>query len=187
MLPDVLPYEQSTTDMLIRTVHPLIVSRTTADVVAVLSHCNHETNTILKSVLPRSSAYLIPTNRYEMSVKFHSQTLCTCSSTHDGGFYSLIIMFCMDVKLGLWHWERNRLRMLRRIFGPKRDGVTGQWGKLHNEELNDLYKSPSIVQVIKSRRMRWARHVARMEEGRGVHKVLVGETWAKETTGDTKT
>ena len=60
-------------------------------------------------------------------------------------------------------------------FGPKRDGVTGEWRKLHNEELNDLYSSPNILRVIKSRRMRWAGHVARMEEGRGVHKVLVGK------------
>ena len=66
--------------------------------------------------------------------------------------------------------------MLRRIFGPKMDGVTGEWRKLHNEELNDLYSSPNIVRVIKWRRMRWARNVARMEEGRGVHKVLMGET-----------
>ena len=73
--------------------------------------------------------------------------------------------------------EEHRLRVfenrvLRRIFGPKRGGVTGEWKKLYNEELNDLYCSPNIVRVIKSRRMRWARHVARMEEGRGVHKVL---------------
>ena len=64
-------------------------------------------------------------------------------------------------------------RVLRRIFGPERDGVTGEWRKLHNEELNDLYSSPNIVRVIKSRRMRWAGHVAHMEEGRGVHKVSV--------------
>ena len=62
---------------------------------------------------------------------------------------------------------------MRRIFGPKRDGVRGEWRKLHNEELNDLYSSPNIVRLIKSRRMRWAGHVARMEEGRGVFKVLV--------------
>ena len=77
--------------------------------------------------------------------------------------------------------EEHRLRVfenrvLRTIFGPKRDGVTGEWRKLRNEELNDLYCSSNIVRVIKSRRMRWAGHVARMEEGRGVHKVLVGET-----------
>ena len=58
---------------------------------------------------------------------------------------------------------------------------------LHNEELNDLYHSPTIVRVMKSRRMRWTGHVARMEEGRGVHKVLVGETLGKESIGGTKT
>ena len=73
--------------------------------------------------------------------------------------------------------------MLRRIFGPKRDGVTGEWRKLHNEELNDLYFSPNIVWVIKSRRKRWAGHVARTEEGRGVHKVLVGKTEGKRPLG----
>ena len=64
-------------------------------------------------------------------------------------------------------------RVLRRVFGPKRDEVTGEWRKLHNEELRDLYSLPKIVQVAKSRRMRWAGHVARMGEGRGVHGVLV--------------
>ena len=59
-------------------------------------------------------------------------------------------------------------RVLRRIFGPKRDEVTGEWRKLYNEKLNDLYSLPNIVRVVKSRRMRWAGHVARMGEGRGV-------------------
>jgi len=63
--------------------------------------------------------------------------------------------------------------VLRRIFGPRRDEVTGEWRRLHNEELNDLYSSPSIVRVIKSRRMRWAGHVARMGVERGVYRVLV--------------
>jgi hypothetical protein len=63
--------------------------------------------------------------------------------------------------------------MLRRIFGPNRDEATGEWRKLHNEELNDLYSLPTIVRVIKSRRMRWTGHVARMGDGRGVYRVLV--------------
>ena len=63
-----------------------------------------------------------------------------------------------------------------RIFGPKRDGVTEEWRKLHNEDLNDLYSSPNIVQVIKSRRMRWAGHVARIGERKGVYRVFGGET-----------
>ena len=66
-------------------------------------------------------------------------------------------------------------RVLRRIFGLKKDKVTGEWRKLHNEELNNLYSSPNIVRVIKSRRMKWAGHVARMGEGRGVCRVLVGK------------
>jgi hypothetical protein len=65
-------------------------------------------------------------------------------------------------------------RLLRRIFGPKRDEVTEEWRRLHNEELNDLYASPNIIWVIKSRRMRWTRHVARMGEGRGAYRILVG-------------
>jgi hypothetical protein len=63
-------------------------------------------------------------------------------------------------------------RVLRRIFGPKRDEVTGEWRRLHNEELDDLYSSPNIILVIKSRRMRWVGHVARMGEGRGAVRIL---------------
>jgi len=66
-------------------------------------------------------------------------------------------------------------RVLTRIFGPKDDEVTEEWRKLHNDELNDLYLSPNIVRVIKSRRMRWAGYVVRMGEGRGVYRVLVGK------------
>jgi len=63
--------------------------------------------------------------------------------------------------------------VLRRIFGPRMDEVTGKWRKLHNEELDDLYYSPNTVRVIKSRRMIWAGHVARIGERRGVYRVLV--------------
>ena len=66
-------------------------------------------------------------------------------------------------------------KVLRRIFGPRRDEVTGDWRRLHNEKLNDLYCSPNIVRVIKSRRMRWAGHVAHMGEETGVYRVLMGK------------
>ena len=70
--------------------------------------------------------------------------------------------------------------VLRRIFGPRRDEVTGELRRLHNEELNDLYSSPNIVRVIKSRRMRWAGHVARMGEERG----CIGSWWGNRKEGD---
>ena len=73
-----------------------------------------------------------------------------------------------------------------RIFGPKRDEVTVEWRKLHNEELKGLYSSPNIVRVIKSRKMRWAGHVARMGEGRGVYRVLVGKPEGKRPLGETQ-
>jgi hypothetical protein len=78
-------------------------------------------------------------------------------------------------------------RVLRRIFGPKRDEVTGEWRKLHNEELHDLYSLPSIIRIIKSRRMRRAGHVARMGEKKNAYRLLVGKTRGKETTRKTKT
>ena len=73
--------------------------------------------------------------------------------------------------------------MLSRIFGPKRDELKREWRKLHNEELNDLYCSPNIVLVIKSRRIRWAGHVAHMGEERGVYRVLVGKPEGKRPLG----
>ena len=85
--------------------------------------------------------------------------------------------------------EERKLRVfenmvLRRIFGPRRDEVTGELRRLHNEELNDLYSSPHIVRVIKSRRMRWAGHVARMGEERGAYRVLVGKPEGKSHWGN---
>jgi hypothetical protein len=83
--------------------------------------------------------------------------------------------------------EEHRLkvyqnRVLRKIFGPKRE-EDGSWRKLHNDDLHSLYSSPNIVRVIKSRRMRWAAHVARMGEGRGVYRVLVGRPEDKRPMG----
>jgi hypothetical protein len=66
-------------------------------------------------------------------------------------------------------------RVLRRIFGPKGDKATGEWRRLHDEELNNLYSSPNIIRVIKSKRMRWAGHVVRMGEKRGAYRILVGK------------
>jgi hypothetical protein len=74
-------------------------------------------------------------------------------------------------------------RVLRRIFGPKRDEVTREWRKLHNEELRDLYSSPRIIRIIKSRRMRWAGHVARMGEKRNAYRLLVGKPEEKRPLG----
>jgi hypothetical protein len=77
-------------------------------------------------------------------------------------------------------------RVLRRIFGPKRDEVADGWRKLHNEELHGLYYSPSIVRAIKARRMRWAGHVARMGEVRGAYNILVGKPEGRTPLGRTR-
>jgi hypothetical protein len=79
--------------------------------------------------------------------------------------------------------EERRLRVLRRVFGPKRDDVTGEWRKPHNEELNDLYSLRNIVRVVKSRQIKWAGHVARMREDRRVHRMLVEKPEGKRPLG----
>jgi hypothetical protein len=84
--------------------------------------------------------------------------------------------------------EEHRLRVfenrvLRRIFGPKRDEMIGEWRRLHNEELRDLYSPPSIIRIIKSRRMRWVGHVARMGEKRNSYRLLVGKPEGKRPLG----
>jgi hypothetical protein len=90
----------------------------------------------------------------------------------------VVLYGCETWSLTLREEHRLRVfenRMLRRISGPKRDEVTGEWRKLHNEELRDLYSSPSIIRIIMSRRMRWAGHVGRMEEKRNAYRLLVGK------------
>jgi hypothetical protein len=87
--------------------------------------------------------------------------------------------------------EEHKLRVfenreLRRIFGPMKDGVTGGWRKLHKEELHNLYSSRSIIRIMKSRRMRWAGHVARMGEKSNVYRLLVGKPEGKRPLGRPK-
>jgi hypothetical protein len=97
----------------------------------------------------------------------------------------VVLYGCETWSLTLGEEQRLRVfenRVLRRIFGPKRE-EDGSWRKLHNAELHDLYSSPNTVRVIKSRRMRWVGHVARMGEGRGAYRVLVGRPEGKRPLG----
>ena len=135
-------------------------------------------------------------NTERVLVSFHSQFHAECNTAvlqydnpnvtniahTQGHIGSHFILFCPYIdECETWSLtlrEERRLRVfenrvLRKIFGPKRDKVTGEWKKLHNEELNDLYSSPNIFRVIKSRRMRWAGHVVVMGERRDVYRVLM--------------
>ena len=101
----------------------------------------------------------------------------------------VVLYGCETWSLTLREERRLRVfenRVLRRIFGPRRDEVTGEWRKLHNDELNDLYSSPNIVRVITSRRMGWVEHGARMGERRGVYRVLMGRRDGKRPLGRPK-
>jgi hypothetical protein len=98
----------------------------------------------------------------------------------------VVLYVCETWSLTLREEHRLRVfenRVLRRIFGPRRDEVTGEWRKLHSEELHNLYSSPDTVRQVKSRRMRWAGHVACMGEERKVYKVLVGKPEGKRPLG----
>jgi hypothetical protein len=101
----------------------------------------------------------------------------------------VVLYGCETWSLTLREEHRLRVfenRVLRRIFGPKRDEVTGGWRKLHNEELHNLYASPSIIRMLKSRRMRWAGHVTRMGEKRNAYRILVGNPEGKRPLGRPK-
>ena len=128
----------------------------------------------------------------------YSEFLVFTSRFEDSPFCPRLLVLSVNsplpvVSYGCEPWsltlrEERKLRVfenmvLRRIFGPRKDEVTGQWRRLHNEELNDLYPSPNIVRVIKSRGMRWAGHVARMGEERVVYRVLVGKLEGRRLLG----
>jgi len=98
----------------------------------------------------------------------------------------VVLYGCETWSLTLREEHRLRVfenRMLRRIFGPKRDEVTGEWRKLHNDKLNDLYSSPNTIRVIELKRMRWMGHVARMGERISVYRILVGKPEGKRPLG----
>ena len=101
-----------------------------------------------------------------------------CEAVYLSDLVPVVLYGCETWSLTLRKERKLRVfenMVLRRIFGPRKDEVTGEWRRLHNEELNDLYCSPNILRVIKSRRMRWAGHVACIGEERGVYRILVGK------------
>ena len=103
-------------------------------------------------------------------------------------YFRVVPCGCETLSLTLREESRLRVfenRILRRIFGPRRD-ENGEWRILHNQELNSLYRSPNIVRVIKSRRLRWAGHVARKEEGRSPFKIFTGTPTGKRPLGRPK-
>jgi hypothetical protein len=124
---------------------------------------------MLATIWSRSS-YLLP-----VKVKIHKTTILP-----------VVLYGCETWSLTLREEHRMKVfenRVLRRIFGPKRNVVTGEWRKLYNKELHILYSSTNIIRQFKARRMRWAGHVARMGEGRNVYKGLVGKPEGKRPLG----
>ena len=138
----------------------------------IIQHCRSFTDACYHSVQNLLSSRLLSKN---LKIKIYRTIILP-----------VVLYGCETRSLTLREKRRLRVfenRVLRKVFGPKRDEVTGEWRKLHNEELNDLYSVPNIVRVVKSRRMRWAWHVARMGEDRGVHRVLVGKPEGKRPLG----
>jgi hypothetical protein len=117
----------------------------------------------------------------KLAFSSHEFNVFLQTAIHNSFFKIKIILFLTCHRL-----REFENKVLRGIFGPKRDEVTGYWRKLLNEDLHNLYSSPNIVRMIKSRRMRWAGHAARMGR-RGLHIEFGGEARGKETTKKTKT
>jgi hypothetical protein len=146
------------------------------------THCSSSENNF---PLPTSNTYKLGT------VPINSCRFPTLSKNLKIRIYKTIILFVVLYGCETWSLtlrEEHRLRVfenrvLRRIFGQKRDEETGEWRKLHNEELRDLYSSPSIIRIIKSSRMRWAGHVARMGEKRNAYRLMVRKSEGKRPLG----
>jgi hypothetical protein len=110
----------------------------------------------------------------------------TCYKAFKTIILPVVLYGCETWSLTLREEHRLRVfenRVLRRIFGPKRDEVTGEWRKLHNEELHDLYSSPNIIRIMKSMRIIWVGHVARMGEKRNAYRLLVGKPEGRRPLG----
>jgi hypothetical protein len=143
-------------------------------------------NCIHEEVKSRINSGMLATIRFRVFLSSH-----VLSRNVKVKMYKIIILPVVLYGCETWSLmlrEEHRLsvfenRVLRRIFGPKRDEVMGEWRKLYNEELHNLYSSPDIIRQIKSRQMRWAGRVARMGEERKVYKVLVGKPERKSPLG----
>jgi hypothetical protein len=120
------------------------------------------------AALPSSSCFLSNHDINGYFIRFFYFSTGICASYINFGVFSVSLTLREEYRLRVCE-----NRVLRRIFGPKRDEVTEDWSKLHNEELHNLYSSPNIIKMIKSRRMRWTWHVARM--GRNACRILVGK------------
>jgi hypothetical protein len=122
-----------------------------------------------------------------MLVSTQSRTFCLLSKNVKIRIYKTIILSVVLYGFETWSLTLSHIdcenRVLRRIFGPKRDEVTGDWRKLNNEELHKLYSSPKIIRTIKSRRMKWAGNIARTGEKRNAYRILVGKTLGKRPLG----
>jgi hypothetical protein len=133
-----------------------------------------------------TSLYILPST-YNLNISFiFSISKNTKIREYRCIILPVVLYGCETWSLTLREEQRLRVfenRVLRRIFGPKRDDATGEWRSLHNEELNYLYSSPNIIRVIKSRRMRWAGRVAHMGEKRGAYRILVGRPEGRQPLG----
>jgi hypothetical protein len=139
----------------------------------------------LKTFIPTYAAYFNFQGLLILSIH------CACVyrdtvTVYRFGVLPVVLYGCETWSRTLREEQRLRVfenRVLRRIFGPKGDEATGEWRRLHNEELNDLYSLPNIIPVIKSRRMRWAGHVARVGGKRGAYRILVGRPEGRQPLG----